>query len=207
VLSQHPSVSEVIVVAREDVAEEVGMGANRKSKTRNLKSAKRLVAYMVLNHDTGHTRQELLSFLKRKLPDYMVPSAFVFLDSPPLTPSGKVDRRGLPAPGQNRPELEGDFVGPRTSTEEVIARIWTDLLNLEEVGIYDNFFDLGGHSLLATRVISRIRDVYEVEMPLRVLFEAPTVSGLAEAVQKIFCTKPLEPSPQMVAPQREYGEL
>jgi len=117
------------------------------------------------------------------LPDYMVPSAYVTLDTLPLTPSGKVDRRALPVPEGRRPELEEAFVAPRTPTEEVLAGIWAEVLGLEQIGIYDSFFELGGHSLLATQVISRIRRVFHVELSLRTLFEEPTVAGLAVGIE------------------------
>ncbi|MGH7828867.1 MAG: amino acid adenylation domain-containing protein, partial [Candidatus Binatia bacterium] len=126
--------------------------------------------------------EELRSFLRQKLPDYMVPSAFVFLDSLPLTPNGKVDRRALPAPDQTRPDLDGTLVAPRSPVEETLARIWAEVLGLEKVGVYDNFFDLGGHSLLATQVISRVRATLKLELPLRSLFESPTVAELAERI-------------------------
>ena len=106
----------------------------------------------------------------------MVPSAFVFLDSLPLTPNGKVDRQALPAPTSARPELAETFAAAHTPTEEVLAGLWTELLGVEQVGIHDNFFDLGGHSLLATQVISRVRELFHVEIALRQLFETPTVA-------------------------------
>jgi acyl carrier protein len=127
---------------------------------------------------------ELRDFLQARLPDYMVPTAFVFLDALPLTPNGKVDRRALPVPGQSRPELQETMVAPRTAVEETVARIWADVLELEQVGIYDNFFDLGGHSLKATQAVSRVRRALDIDLPLRTLFEAPTVAGLAAVVQE-----------------------
>ena len=128
---------------------------------------------------------ELRRHLDQKLPEYMVPSAFVLLKSLPLTPNGKVDRKALPAPEASRPHLEGKYVAPRTPVEEVLANVWAEVLRLERVGIEDNFFDLGGHSLLATQVVSRVRQVLQIELPLRTLFEAPTVAGLAQRVESL----------------------
>ena len=170
---------------------------------------KRLVAYVVMGEDTGgrDTRDkdtgvaprdvpsaveggpaptvgELRRFLRQTLPEYMVPSIFVTLDALPLSPSGKVDRRALPAPEGGRPELEREYVPPRTPKEEQLAQMCATLLGVERVGVYDSFFDLGGHSLLATQLISRLRDAFHVELPLRALFENPTVAGLAEAIEQ-----------------------
>ncbi|MCZ6625085.1 MAG: phosphopantetheine-binding protein, partial [Deltaproteobacteria bacterium] len=144
-----------------------------------LRTGKRLVAYVIANQEPRPTASELRSFLKEKLPDYMVPSAFVMLDALPLTPNGKVDRRALPAPDQTRPNLENGFVAPRTPVEEALAGIWAEILRLEQVGIYDNFFELGGHSLLATQVMSRVLNAFQTEIPLRALFEKPTIGELA----------------------------
>jgi amino acid adenylation domain-containing protein len=127
---------------------------------------------------------ELRRFLGEKLPEYMVPAAFVTLESLPLTPSGKVNRHALPASDVNRPQLETTYVPPRTRNEELLAAIWAEFLGIEGVGAYDNFFELGGHSLLAVRVVSRIRDVFQLELPLRDIFEAPTVAGLARLVEE-----------------------
>jgi len=142
------------------------------------------VAYVVTTGEQESTVSELRRFLQEKLPDYMVPSAFVALDALPLTPNGKVDRRALPAPQGTRPELEGTYVAPRTSKEKALAEIWSTVLKVEQVGIHDNFFELGGHSLLATQIVSRLRKVFQVELPLRQLFEAPTVAGLATRIEK-----------------------
>ncbi|MHC4593585.1 MAG: phosphopantetheine-binding protein, partial [Planctomycetota bacterium] len=114
----------------------------------------------------------------------MVPSTFVFLDAMPLTPNGKVDRRALPLPDGARPEMGESFVAPGTPLEEVLAGIWSEILGIEQVGIYDNFFELGGHSLLATQVISQLRDTFQINLPISRLFETPTVAGLAEALLK-----------------------
>jgi acyl carrier protein len=115
----------------------------------------------------------------------MVPSAFVMLEKLPLTANGKVDRKSLPAPGPERPELESTFTAPHTKTEQKLAKIWRDVLKVEQVGVGDNFFELGGHSLLATQVISRVRDVFQVELPLRNLFETPTIGELAATISEM----------------------
>nr|WP_318528447.1 non-ribosomal peptide synthetase/type I polyketide synthase [Plectonema radiosum] len=164
-IAQHPAVRETVVVAREDVPDR-----------------KYLAAYIVPNQSSAIATSDLRGFLKEKLPDYMIPGAFVILDVLPLTPNGKVDRRALPAP-DFQPELERSLVAPRTPIEEMLASIWTDVLGIELVGVHHNFFELGGHSLLATQVISRVRDTLAVELPLRSLFESPTVASLAERVE------------------------
>jgi len=165
VLSQHPSVREVVVLAREDNPGD-----------------RRLVAYVVTNREQPCTTSEMRNFLKQKLPEYMVPSTFVLLEAMPLTSNRKVDRRALPLPDQSRPELEKAFVASRTPVEQILADIWREVLKQERVGIHDNFFDLGGHSLLATQVMSRIRDAFQTDIPLRALFEKPTIEELAMAV-------------------------
>jgi acyl carrier protein len=142
----------------------------------------RLVAYVMADQQPGPSSGELRRSLQAKLPEYMVPSTFVFLDALPLTPNGKVDRRALPAPDQARPDLEDAFVAPRTPVEEALVGIWAQVLGLEQVGIRDNFFALGGHSLLATRIMSRVRRAFRVELPLHRFFEAPTVAELAQAI-------------------------
>jgi acyl carrier protein len=140
---------------------------------------KQLVAYVVPNEKSVITNHELKTFLRKKLPDYMVPSVFVVLDSLPLTPSGKVNRKALPKPDSERPAAEDSYVAPRTPIEEVLAVIWCEILGLKEVGVHDNFFELGGHSLLATQVISRLRNAFQIQIPLQSLFEYPTIAGLA----------------------------
>jgi acyl carrier protein len=112
----------------------------------------------------------------------MVPSAFVVMEALPRLPNGKVDRMALPAPEQSRSELEEGYVAPRTPAEEILAGIWREVLKLHKVGVHDNFFELGGHSLLATQVISRIRKAFQIEIPLRALFEKPTVEELTLAI-------------------------
>ncbi|MBW4508527.1 MAG: amino acid adenylation domain-containing protein [Scytonematopsis contorta HA4267-MV1] len=166
VLNTHPQIEQAVVITREDVS-----------------GNKRLVAYVVSNYELLSTNQ-LRELLKQKLPEYMVPSAFVTLDTLPLTANGKIDRRALPAPDiENGFALQ--FVAPRTPTEEVIANICAEVLGLKLVGINDNFFEMGGHSLLATQVISRLREAFSIDLPLRRLFDFPTVAGLAEQIENI----------------------
>jgi len=120
--------------------------------------------------------------LKGKLPAPMVPAEFVLLPAMPLTPNGKLDRRALPAPERAQTPADERFVAPRTAAEEVIAGIWADVLGRERIGVRDGFFELGGHSLLATQLISRLRAVFRIDLPLRALFDTPTVEGLALAL-------------------------
>jgi acyl carrier protein len=147
--------------------------------------SKRLVAYVVTDEGQKPSVGDLRRFLQEKLPEYMVPSAFVELEALPLTPSGKVNRRALPAPTQARLEPEDTFVAPRTAIERTLTEIWARVLGVERVGIHDDFFKIGGHSLLATQVMSRIRDALDIQLPLRDLFKAPTVAGLAESIEEI----------------------
>jgi amino acid adenylation domain-containing protein len=162
VLSQHAQVREVTVIAREEQA-----------------GNQYLAAYIVAS--TPIATSELREFLKQKLPDYMVPGAFVFLDRIPLTPNGKIDRQALPVPDLGAAGAI-DFVAPESPTQVEIAKLWAEVLNLPAVGIHNNFFELGGHSLLATLIVSRLRSHFGIELPLRRLFESPTVAELAEYV-------------------------
>jgi amino acid adenylation domain-containing protein len=143
---------------------------------------KRIVAYVVPHGSETVNANDLRGFLKEKLPEYMVPQIFVMLSELPRTPNGKIDRKRLPAPEQAHVETGHDFVAPRTQTEEIVAGILAEVLKLDRVGANDNFFDLGGHSLLATLVVSRIRAAIKVELPLRVLFTAPSVTELAQSI-------------------------
>ncbi|HEY0736386.1 MAG TPA: amino acid adenylation domain-containing protein [Herpetosiphonaceae bacterium] len=126
----------------------------------------------------------LRSFMQERLPEYMIPSAFVTLPALPLTPNGKVDRKALPAPDLSRSELDSALSRPRTPTEEVVAAIWQRVLGIEQVGIHDSFFSLGGHSLLATQILSRVRETFQVELALSNLFNTPTVTGMAEQIDR-----------------------
>ncbi|MHC5860251.1 amino acid adenylation domain-containing protein [Nostoc sp.] len=164
VLAVHPQVREAVVIPRED---EPGN--------------KRLVAYIVPKQHLDTS--ELLCYLKQKLPEYMLPSAFVKLLDVRLTPSGKIERRALPAPlSRETRNVSTELIPPRTATEEVLAEIWSDVLGLEQVGIYDNFFALGGHSLSAMQVISRLRETFKVELPISCLFDYPTVVELDQQI-------------------------
>ena len=128
---------------------------------------------------------QLRAFLKEKLPEYMIPSHFTILDTLPLTAHGKVDRQALPSPDETRPDLEQSFVAPSTPVETALAEIWAQVLNINRVGIHDNFFDLGGHSLSATQVISRVRSTLNIDLPLQNLFQEPTIAGLAFRVSHV----------------------
>jgi amino acid adenylation domain-containing protein len=143
---------------------------------------KYLVAYVVPREDAAPTINELYNFLKEKLPDYMMPSAFLFLPSLPLT-NGKLDRRALPLPNRRRPDMDA-YIPPKNEIEQKLVGIWEEVLDIRPIGIHDNFFELGGHSLLATQVVTRIRRAFNLELPLRSLFEKPSVAGLAEAIMQ-----------------------
>jgi acyl carrier protein len=146
---------------------------------------RRLVAYVVPRAPATPSASELRRFLQDLLPDYMLPSAWVFLESLPLSANGKVERRALPAPDAERGGGDKAFVKPRTPIEQIVADIWAEVLGLERVGIQDNFFDLGGHSLLATGILARVYDFFRVEIPVRRMFEAPTVCALAETLARL----------------------
>ncbi len=128
------------------------------------------------------TAEAIRTFIKQALPDYMVPSAVVFLTALPLTSNGKIDRKALPVPDGDRSDERGE--APSTPTQDLVAGIWSEILGMERIGRHDQFFDLGGHSLLATQVISRVRAVFQLELPLRSLFDFPTVEGFAAAIDR-----------------------
>jgi amino acid adenylation domain-containing protein len=177
VLNQHPAVKDTVVVARGDVTEE-------ESSADNPKLSPRLVAYIV---PTGHqpSASDLRGFLKEKLPEYMLPSAFVPLGALPLMPNGKLNRNRLPPPDGTKPPLSRELVSPRTEIEKLVAQTWRDVLKVENVGICDNFFELGGHSLLATRIVARLQEAFNKDVPLHVMFDAPTVAELAQELETI----------------------
>ncbi|OYD96430.1 non-ribosomal peptide synthetase [Nostoc sp. 'Peltigera membranacea cyanobiont' 210A] len=191
VLSQHPELLEVVVILREDQP-----------------GNPRLVAYFVPQKGQVPTLDTLRNYLKEKLPDYMVPSAFVNLETIPLTPNGKVDRHTLPVPDASSLSQSISFVPPDNATQEILAAIWSEVLKLERVSIYDNFFELGGHSLLATQVFSRLRQAFSIELPLRSLFELPTIAELAKRIDSIHSImKQLQANPLEMSNNREEVEL
>ncbi|MHC5897537.1 non-ribosomal peptide synthetase, partial [Nostoc sp.] len=163
ILSQNPAVKENVVIAHEDVP-----------------GNKRLIAYVVGDREQVISISELRRFLEGKLPEYMVPSAFVLLETIPLTPNGKVDRRALPITESIRPEIAVDYVMPRNETEQAIATVWQKALNLEKTGIYDNFFELGGHSLLMVQVHRELQEIFGEELSIVELFKFPTIDSLAQ---------------------------
>ena len=140
----------------------------------------RLVAYIVFREQQSVTVTELRRFLLDILPDYMVPSAFVTLDALPLLPNGKLNRRGLPKPDRLRPELEKTYVAPRTPLEKKLAGIWSDILGIDQIGIYDNFFELGGHSLIAARLFTQVEKEFHKHLPLATLLQTPTIAQFAD---------------------------
>ncbi|HYG12244.1 MAG TPA: non-ribosomal peptide synthetase, partial [Pyrinomonadaceae bacterium] len=166
VLSQHPSLREVAVVARANAAGD-----------------KNLFAYVVKNKKVSD--DELRDFLAERLPFYMVPSLFVTMEKLPLTPNGKVNRATLPMPEKMRPALDEEFVAPRNPIEKQVAEIWCEVLDIDRVGVNDNFFKLGGHSLMATKVATRVREAFRLELSLGRIFEAPTVAELAAIIEEV----------------------
>ena len=160
-LAEHPAVREVAVLAREDSDGD-----------------KRLVAYLVPQDNFIPSVLELRDFLKKKIPEFMVPSAFVFLEALPLTPNGKLDRKALPVPDQGRRELDHDFVAPRSSVEKQLAEIWSNILRIDRVGIHDNFFVLGGHSLLAVTLVVEVNKRFNTNLPLGAIYQYQTVEEL-----------------------------
>lgn len=168
VLLEHPDVREAVVLPRDEGGERM------------------LVAYVVLREGGRVSMRELREFLQSRIPEFMVPSAFVGLPAMPVNAVGKVDRHALPAPDRSRPEMKQPYVAPRSPVEEELADIVARVLGLKRVGVLDNFFELGGHSMLATQVVSRVRQLYNLDLPLRSLFERPTVEGLSIALAKAY---------------------
>jgi acyl-coenzyme A synthetase/AMP-(fatty) acid ligase/acyl carrier protein len=184
VLAEHAGVRQAVVLASEAENGE-----------------KRLVGYIVPKTHPAPSSEQLQQHLAQKLPDYMVPGLFVTLDKLPLTANGKLDRKALLEMEAQGPERE--YVAPRTPVEEVLAGMWQELLKLERVGIHDDLFKLGAHSLLATQLISRVRRTFQVEVPLRAMFEAPTVAGLAQRIEAAQKETDAKATPALVAVSRE----
>jgi amino acid adenylation domain-containing protein len=164
-LASHPQIWETVVLVWDDTAGD-----------------KRLVAYIVPQPEITIIIDEIRQFLKAKLPDYMVPNAFVILEALPLTTNGKIDRRALPPPNL---DISDKYVAPSTPIEEILVNIWSEVLKVEKVGINDNFFELGGHSLLATQLVAQIRDRLKIELPLRQLFNTATLAELAQGIEQL----------------------
>jgi amino acid adenylation domain-containing protein len=164
ILNQHFLIKENVVIVREDIPED-----------------QKLVAYIVTLTNSRLPVPELRNFLREKLPEYAIPSAFVFLETLPISANGKIDRKSLPIPTEIFDSTH-NYTPPTNAIEEILAGIWSKILNIQQIGIDDNFFDLGGHSLLATQVISRIREAFAIELPMRCLFESPSVAQLAETL-------------------------
>jgi hypothetical protein len=167
-LSDHPAVQNAVVLCREDTPGE-----------------KQLVAYVVSASEITLNPVTLRQYLQTQLPDYMLPAAFVRLDDLPLTPNGKVDRQSLPVPETVARIQSTSYVAPLTLLEELLVQVWQEVIKLERIGIHDNFFELGGHSLLATQVVARLRHALEQDIPLRTLFEHPTVAQLAREINTL----------------------
>ncbi|HEU4594350.1 MAG TPA: phosphopantetheine-binding protein, partial [Pyrinomonadaceae bacterium] len=166
-LGQHPSVRECVVHADADGAGD-----------------KRLVAYVVAG-GSAPSASELRAFLKERLPDYMIPAAFVSLAALPLTPNGKLDRKALPRPDADATVEDEGFFEPQTPTEQALEKIWAEVLGRERISVRGNFFELGGHSLLATQVCSRVQRAFGARVPVRKLFESPTVEEFARVVSEV----------------------
>jgi len=188
VLRQHPEVMEATVIVREDAARDP-----------------RLVGYVVWKNANSSAGGELKDYLKQHLPDYMVPSTYVVLDAMPLSRNGKIDRNALPAPDEYNLAGESvDYVEPQTEIEQEIAQIWKELLGVQRVGLYDDFFDLGGHSLLVAQLLSRLRDRLQVEVPLKTFFESSTVAANAATVMAVrWATQSLQSGRSAVSDKAE----
>ncbi|MCP5063167.1 MAG: AMP-binding protein, partial [Ignavibacteriae bacterium] len=168
VISSYVQVNEALVMVREDSP-----------------GLKQLVTYMVSSKNVSIDLAELRTFLRSKLPEYMVPVSYIILEEFPLTPSKKIDLKALPIPDSSHKTVKAEYVQPRNETEKIISEIGKELLGIDRMGIYDNFFELGGHSLLATQFISKIQDEFKVEIPLRKLFENPTINDIGNIMENL----------------------
>jgi amino acid adenylation domain-containing protein len=174
-LDQHPTIRQTVVTLQ------------------NTPQGDRLVAYLIPDQHPNLTDQDLRAFLSQKLPAYTIPAVFLWLPSFPLTPSGKIDRKALPIP-ERSPIHSTSSIPPQTAIEKQLAAIWQNLLGLERISINHNFFELGGHSLLALRVVSRVRDIFKLELPLRTVFDYPTLTALAGQIERLHQIQKLQPS-------------
>jgi len=193
VLEAHPEIRVAAVEAREE-----------------LPGDRRLVAFLVSAPGSALSVNQLRAFLKEQLPDYMIPAAFVELDALPLTSSGKIDRKALHAPVNSRAgvlNLKTEYVAPRNHTEQLLAHVWGEILDISDVGVHDNFFELGGHSLLATQMFSRLRSLFQTEPPLRAVFETPTIAGLAQWLTDQRAHGPNSPAVPPITPVPRDGSL
>jgi amino acid adenylation domain-containing protein len=188
-LRLHPAVRECVVDARIDQTENT-----------------RLTAYMILHPEQALTTAELSAYLRTKLPEYMVPSDFMILDSLPLTPTGKIDRRALPQPDKAVHNSQVPFVDARNPVERTITGVWCEILGLQRIGIHDNFFDLGGHSLSATQIVARLQTTFDLDLPLATFLVNPTVAGMAEVIEAIRWTGDSQQSSTDIG-EREQGDL
>jgi len=166
---------------------------------------KRLIGYLVLDSGAEPSLAEMRAFLKTKLPEYMVPATFMLLERLPVSPNGKLNRSALPTPDDARPEMAREFVAPSTPVEQAVAEIFSEVLEVRTVGINDDFFELGGHSLLAARVVTRLRDRFQIEMTPRFLFESPTVGAMASRISELLVQGTNED--EMAAMLAELAEL
>lgn len=182
VVEQHPAVRQAVILAREGMPDALSP---------SVRTSKRLVAYLLPEQEYAPTSSELRSFLREKLPEYMVPSAFVPLDALPRMPNGKIDRDALPVPDESHLASEAPYAAPRSEIEQILAAIWKEVLDLEEVGIHDNFFDLGGHSLLLVMVRGQVQEEIGRDVPIAELFEYPTISSLAQHLEQEQTEQPL----------------
>jgi hypothetical protein len=164
-LRAHESVADSVVVARAGPGEEL-----------------RLVGYVVIRQEQDVSMSELRKFVKGRLPDYMSPAVLMKLEKLPLNPNGKVDRLSLPKPEVRDEEMERRYAEPRSDLEKFLAGVWAEVLKVERVGVHDEFFDLGGHSLLATEILAWVREAFDLELPLRIMFEGATIANLARTI-------------------------
>jgi acyl-coenzyme A synthetase/AMP-(fatty) acid ligase/acyl carrier protein len=168
---------------------------------------KRLVAYVVAKEPGRIVANDLRALLQVSLPEYMIPASWVFLHALPLNANGKIDRKALPAPEASRADLDVEYVPPRTPTEELLVGIWAEVLKVDRVGIHDNFFALGGHSLLAMQVISRLKEQGRVDVPIKALFDSPTVSALATRAEVIMARRSNDGGSMQTIRKQQRGTL